>query len=350
VELIARLRAWSHSRQRLGNPAPSLPAALRSVVAVYSTHPTGPLALWARSRSFTADRYRRLDRDRRALRLPAMRRTVFLIPAEDAATVFTAVSASSTHALRPLKRHGISVTAYERYASRILAAAEEPSTRRELEETAGIAGEELGTVLRGLRYEGRLLAQAGDSLLTSPHRYVATSAVVPGGLAAGDADDALAWLAARYLSAYGPARVEDFAWWAGVPKGRAGKAVAAHETVDVGEGLLLPAADERAFTEVRRARGAVDLLPRWDAYTMGHAPEGRQRLVHPDVQSRVYTPIGVGLPGDGNPVVLVDGEAVATWTFTLEDGPDVQPFDTLGSRTRKRIEERLVAVAGLLGG
>jgi hypothetical protein len=82
---------------------------------------------------------------------------------------------------------------------------------------------------------------------------------------------------------------------------------------------------------------------------MGHAPSGRHRFVHPDVQSRVYTPIGAGLPGDGNPVVMVDGEAVATWTFTLKDGANVQPFDTLGPKIRARIDERLGAVVGLLG-
>jgi hypothetical protein len=83
---------------------------------------------------------------------------------------------------------------------------------------------------------------------------------------------------------------------------------------------------------------------------MGHAPDGRRRLVHPDVQKRVYTPIGVGLPGDGNPVVLVDGEAVATWTFTLKEGPAVQPFDTLVLAVRRRVDAKLDAIAALLTG
>jgi hypothetical protein len=75
----------------------------------------------------------------------------------------------------------------------------------------------------------------------------------------------------------------------------------------VGEGLLLPAADRPRFPRARPIRGTVDLLPKWDAYTMGHAPSGRRRLVDPDVQHLVYTPIGVGLAGDGNPVGLLAG-------------------------------------------
>jgi hypothetical protein len=132
---------------------------------------------------------------------------------------------------------------------------------------------------------------------------------MPEGLDAGESSDALAWLAGEYLRAYGPARVADFAWWAGVTKRAAANAIATHRTIDVGDDLVLPARDAKAFERVGKLRGTVELLPKWDSYTMGHAPDGRRRFVHPDVQRRVYTPIGTGFPGDGNPVVLVDGEA-----------------------------------------
>jgi hypothetical protein len=52
----------------------------------------------------------------------------------------------------------------------------------------------------------------------------------------------------------------------------------------------------------------VDILPKWDCYTMGYAPDGRGRFVHPDVQERVYTPAG-----DGLGVVLVGGTAAGAW-------------------------------------
>ncbi|HUP00182.1 MAG TPA: hypothetical protein VM737_01480 [Gemmatimonadota bacterium] len=74
---LERLRAWSYLRQRLAEPASGPGEALRAVVAVYATHPTAPVALWARTRSLTAAAYRRLDRDRRGLRIPGMRGTVF---------------------------------------------------------------------------------------------------------------------------------------------------------------------------------------------------------------------------------------------------------------------------------
>lgn len=350
MELVERLRAWSYVRQGLAEPAAGPGRALRAVVAVYATHPTAPLALWARTRSLTPSAYRRLDRERRALRIPGMRGTVFLAPRDLAARIFTAVRPPPARLLRSLRRHDISTREYEGLAERILAAAREPVRSDRLAEAAGLEGPPLGTVLRCLRLDDRLLALAGEPMTSSPHRYVATDAWAPRALDAGDRGEALAWLAGAYLGSYGPARVEDFAWWAGVGKRDAAAAVGSQATVDVGDGLLLPARRRAAFEKVRMPRGRVDLLPRWDAYTMGHAPDGRGRLVHPDLQERVYDPIGVGLPGDGNPVVLVDGQAVATWTFSLKEGGSVQPFDAMGPTIRGRVEERLEAVAGFLRG
>ena len=183
----------------------------------------------------------------------------------------------------------------------------------------------------------------------SPHRYVTTSAWVPEGLDA-DEEPAREWLAGEYLRAYGPARIDDFAWWSGLPKGAARKAIGFHDTTDVGGGLLLHSRDVGAYEKVKPLNKAIALLPRWDAYTMGYAPDGRERFVHPDVQADVYTPIGTGLAGDGNPVVLVDGEVVALWTFSQKEGPTVHPFVDLGTRTGNRVDARLQEVAGLLAG
>lgn len=41
---------------------------------------------------------------------------------------------------------------------------------------------------------------------------------------------------------------------------------------------------------------------------------------------------------------------VATWTFSLKEGAAVQPFDTLGPTIRRKVEERLEAIAGFLSG
>ena len=73
-------------------------------------------------------------------------------------------------------------------------------------------------------------------------------------------------------------------------KERAVAALGSVETVEVGDGYLLPSGDRGAFEAVKALeRGSVDLLPKWDCYTMGYAPDGRRRFVHPEAQARVYT-------------------------------------------------------------
>ena len=347
MEPTERLRAWTYRRQCLDEGALTPAKALAAVVAVYATHPTSPLALWARTPAFSPAKYRRIDRSGAGVRIPAMRRTVFLVPTRNAARIFSAVRSSEAHALRPLKRAGISTEEYGRYARRVMKA-KEPLTARELEDVVGVKGRELGVVLRCLRYEGRVLTLAGDSLNMTPHRYIATASWVPDGLEHPDIDKARGWLAGEYLRAYGPARVEDFRWWTGLPKKAAEEAITTLDTIDVGGGNLLLGADEAAFAKVKRVRNAVKLLPKWDAYTMAHAPDGRSRFVHPDVQAHVYTPIGIGLSGDGNPVILVDGEVVGLWTFSQKEGPKVLPFDPLGTRTRNLVDAQLDEIAGLL--
>jgi DNA glycosylase AlkZ-like len=348
MDIVQTLRAWTCERQRLGKPARTPEDALRSVVAVYATHPTCPLALAVRTRSLTADRYRRIDRSKKGVRIPAMRKTLFLVPAENASRIFSASKQPSTQIDKTLARTGLSKAEYARLAQRVLAAAEEPKPARELESEAGVKGGRLGAVLRSLRYEGRLLALATDALMSGTHRYVATTAWLDDQLDGEDRDEALSWLAGEYLRGYGPARAADLAWWAGITKGAAKKAIDAHETVDVDDGLLLLRRDEAAFGRVKRLHGTVDLLPKWDAYTMGYAPDGRHRFVHPDVQREVYTPIGTGLSGDGNPVILVDGEVAGLWTYSLKEGPHVEPFDRLGPKIRRQIDERLAALVHFL--
>jgi Winged helix DNA-binding domain len=350
VDMVDRLRAWTYARQRLGEPARSASDALRAVVAVYATHPTSPLALFARTRSLSADRYRRLDRSHSAVRIPAMRKTLFLVPTANAPRVFSATCRSAAEIRRTRARTTLSDAEFEGVAARVLEAARSPVRASDLHDAAGLKGQELGALLRCLRYEGRVLALAGDSLMMSAHAYVATAGWMKGGLDAAEAADGLSWLADEYLRACGPARVADFAWWAGVPKTRAAAALEAHATIDVGEGLLLRARDEPAFGRVKKLRGTVDLLPKWDAYTMGHAPDGRARFVHPDVQRAVYTPIGTGLAGDGNPVVLVDGQVAGLWSYTIKDGPRVEPFDTFGPSIRRKVDAEMDRLVAFLAG
>ena len=68
-----------------------------------------------------------------------------------------------------------------------------------------------------------------------------------------------------------------------------------------------------------RASG-VDLLPKWDAYTMGYPSGGRGRFADPDVAERLYD-----FRGDGMPVILVaysGGYLPAAWALAVGGAED----------------------------
>jgi hypothetical protein len=178
------------------------------------------------------------------------------------------------------------------------------------------------TAVRMMTYEG-LVLRLGTSLRADSPRYVAAEAWLGQSLAEADPDESLRWLAETYLRAYGPARVEDLAWWSGAPRGRARAALAGIGLVDVGGGLMLPADQEAAFARVAPPDAeAIDLLPKWDAYTMGYAPDGRQRLVDDAHLGRAYSTARTGgaggTSGDGLPLVLRGGRAVASWSHRFQ--------------------------------
>ncbi|HWM11346.1 MAG TPA: crosslink repair DNA glycosylase YcaQ family protein [Solirubrobacteraceae bacterium] len=325
--MIEQLRAFSYERQRLGRAAPNAARALQDVIAVYSSHPTAPLSLHARAEKMDAKAFHRL----KAVRLPAMRMSIHLLPAKTAHLAFHATPAPAADRKKRMKHFKFTPQRYEALRKQILKAATEPLTLPELREAVGAEPEELKGVSAQMTRDAELVRVGADSLRSNELRYVAVE------LEDADAEEALAWLAGEYLRAFGPIRVKDFVWWAGVTAGRAKQALAAHDTDEI-DGHLILATDVKAFEKAKPAKG-VDLLPKWDAYTMGYAPDGRDRFAHPDVVKECYD-----FRGDGRPVILVDGQAAGTW-----EKLEPQLFDKAGAGTRKAIDERLDAVKAFLG-
>ncbi len=332
--MLDRVRAFTYARQRLGRAAPDAATALDDVLAVYSSHPSAPLALHARSAAMSAEDFRAAAAG--ALRVPAMRGSIHLMPAAAAARAFRALPESAAATAARLRGFGIEEERYAELRALLLDAAAAPRTQKELATALGLAAEEVKGATATMTREGSMVRVGAPGLRSNALRYAAHA------IGEHDRDAALAWLAGEYLRTLGPARREDVVWWLGVPRGRADAALAAHATVDLGEGLLLRTADEQAFAAAPRPTG-VDLLGKWDPLTMGHAPDGRDRS---GMEARCYD-----VRGDGLPVVLVDGVAAGTWGLAargkrLEFSPEL--FEAPGARLRAAIERRAEEVAALL--
>ena len=327
--MIEELRAFTYERQRLGQAAPNPARALNDVIAVYSSHPSAPLSLHARTKTMTAAQFHKLD----VLRVPAMRQSIHLLPRKTAHLAFRATPAPPADRKKRMKHFKFTDKRYEELREQILAAATEPLTLPELREAVGAEANEFKGISAQMTRDGELLRVGAKSLRSNELRYVVVE------LEDADPDEALAWLAGEYLRAFGPVRPKDFQWWAGVGAGRAKQALAAHDTEELDGGLLIRSQDVKPFEKAKPAKNAVDLLPKWDSYTMGYAPDGRDRFAHPDVVKQCYD-----FRGDGRPVILVDGEAAGTW----EKGePDL--FDKVPAKTQRLIDERLAAVKAFLG-
>ena len=333
LDIVERLRAWSHRRQRLDCSAPDPLSALHDVVAVYSAHPSGALALHARTPGQTAAGFADLESRRQAVRIVAMRGSAFLVPAATADRLIAATR-------RPLPRsylaaRGLDAPTYARLKPRILAAIAEPLTPTQLRSALHVARDDQRPyfAMRAMAREGLVIRVGTGRVRTDDVRWVATEAWLGRPFDDVDPNQALGWLAGAYLDAFGPARAGDLAWWVGVPRGRAATALKTVSTIDIGEGLLLPAAlgDAWAATEPIDPE-AVTVVGKWDPYPMGYAPDGRGRFLdeaHLDLAySTRETRVGA-TSGDAFPVILRGGRAVATWTYRLAGyrmDVEIRPF------------------------
>jgi len=323
--------------------------ALRAVVAVYSTHPTAPLTLLSRMASLEPAAYRDLEQQRQAVRIVGMRGSAFLVPTDFAAALFSATRSSTDRLQGRLTYANLDFETYERLVPAVLECCSTPLTPSELRACLPVA-DDVYMVARILARQGRII-RVGASLRTDQLRYVATTAWLGQPLTEIDRQDALVWLAEAYVRAFGPIRVADFAWWSGSPRRAAALALERVNTVSR-DGLLLLAEDAAEFDRVERVdTDRIDVLPKWDSYIMGYAPDGRQRFIEDRYLKLAYTSVA-GSPGatagDGLPLVLRGGQAVASWSHRLTGNQlviSVRPF-----ADDPRLDESAFAAIGALLG
>ena len=233
----------------------------------------------------------------------------------------------------------------------VLAAAAEPGAVGDLRERLAAAGhdgaswasgERLRVLVSLLSASGDLVALGGASLSSNAMRYVDRRAWLQGD--AGDGPDggpSRGRGAMRGWRGCTCGHSDQLAWRTsrGGPDGPAGgrrTALAAHDTVDVGDGLRLLAVDLPAYEAVVPVPRVLTLLPKWDAWTMGYPLDGRGRFIDREVHDRVFD-------GDGNGLAMVlrGGRAIGAWAHRGERGRmavDLDLFEPLRTAEREVLE------------
>ena len=140
-----------------------------------------------------------------------------------------------------------------------------------------------------MAFERKLLRFGAKSLRSNIISYVSTEAWNGTAFDKIDQEKAQIWLAKKYLGAFGPARIKDFQWWAGTTLTKAKAAFSEIDTVALGTDLLLLKEDLSAFESFKlKSSDSLDILPQWDNYIMGYAPDGRERFVSTEMQHHIY--------------------------------------------------------------
>ncbi len=310
---LEQIRWWSWRRQRLDRSCRGIDDCLRSIVGVCSANPQGALSLLARVPRVMQGMVDGAIESRAALRLPAMRRTVWMLHAETAHLAFRATETFAPYQWQ-LNREGISDDEYARLEREILLAAGRPMTADVIREAIKDPPEKLGPVIQALCAEGKLLRIKPKTASSNTFGYCATRVWLGHEIAEADPAEALVWLAGDYLKGYGPVTVEDFAWWTGAKRADAETALRAHDPADLDAGLLMWPTDLKAFAGTRPFANRVNLLPAWDPYTMGYAAASRARFADPSILPYLYDK-----GGNAAPVILIEGAVGGLWDYTLSD-------------------------------
>ena len=316
------------------------------MIGVSSLNPHGPLSLLARvPRLLKGAAVEGVISTKRAARIPAMRRQLFMVPMETAPAILAATRSEAPYR-SALRRAGIDDEQFKKLRHDVLLAAGFPKTEDEIYEALRNPPDDLGPVLNAMSSEGVLLRIKSPNIRSNDFTFAATKVWVGKEMKNLSQEEALAWLAGGYLAAFGPVTYEDFAWWAGVKPEQAAAALDEHDPARLSDGLLIHRKDERALEGTRAHLGRVNLLPKQDCYTMGYAPNGRARFVHSSLLPVAYDGLG-----NAQPLVLVEGEVQGTWGFRGAGDRitiSIQMFESLEPRLQAALEAEAELVGNFL--
>jgi hypothetical protein len=286
--------------------------------------------------------------DRSLVKTWLMRGTLHLAKSDDLPLYIGAMSALWKSQMRPswLKYMQTTEAEFWKIVDQIGAALDgRPLTREELIGIVGKGKSEHVRQLLGSGWGGMLKPAARSGLLcfgpnlgqsvtfVRPEKWLPSWRPV-------NQDKALAVMAGRYLSAFGPATKGDFArWWGPWPGvGNAAWSALKDELVTVSvDGVTMQILD-KDVDSLRKARidEPVQLLPGFDTYLMGHAR--RDHLV-----DRVYASRVSRTAGWISACVILNGEVIGTWTHVIKNRTlqiTVTPFRRMAASVTSEVKKR----------
>ncbi|MFL7793984.1 MAG: winged helix DNA-binding domain-containing protein [Anaerolineae bacterium] len=164
-------------------------------------------------------------------------------------------------------------------------------------------------------------------------------------------DEARVWLLRRYLSAFGPATLDDVQWWTGLTKGETEEAFGgiasevAQVTIDgLDDAHLMLAKDAEGLRDFTPPDDPyVFLLPSLDPYIMGY--RDRCRFLAAEHRKKVFDRAGNAVP-----TVWVDGRVVGVWGQHKDGRIFHELFESMGDAERGLLADEVQRLEGFLEG
>ena len=324
----------------------------------------GQMSLWARVKGVgVRDVDFAIWNNHSLVRAWAMRRTMFLLPSNQLAVFVRGTTRRAAYHFRHALSRGGSQEKLDKLLDAVLEALPEPRTRSQLAESLS---KTYGYKLKSKPGGGWGIkrpvpwVQVGKTLLPVGwllHVIAARDVIVSG---PGDGNEATyvradkwvpQWkdmpvekaereLLVRYLRAFEPSTLQDFALWAGMYVRDAKPIWQAEEEnlveVDVeGWKASVLKSDLSSLEQAELEDPVVRLLPYFDSFLLGH--KSHKNIVDQNSHKKVYRD-----QGWVSPVVLVDGRAQGVWNYQQNKNNltvQVTPFSKVSSTVATRIKE-----------
>jgi hypothetical protein len=365
-------------RQFLDHPFPSktILEMIRAIGWIYSPGCSTPyLSLWSRSSTFKAgDLDKLVFEDRKLIQLETLRGCTMLVPRDQASVALRIRTRTFTELSKQARQQmPISDPDMEKLKTALLNALH--SGHKTLEQLARLVpgnlvkdfGPDLKRIgltnsltlaINLLREEGKVLKQQGKKRLDSTeYSFVLTSNVVP------EADpynlrmeEACAQLAAQYFRAEAPARVKDFAWWAGINvtdaikgAGEVKPKLVAIPVEGTKDEFLISESDLDAFANFKAPEAAINFIPYRDTYLKGQR-EVVNRFVPTEHADKPFSRWKGKLINDPLATIIFNGRVVGVWEWNEdEEEVDLLFFDSsIPKSVEKAIHKRANELAGFI--
>ncbi len=352
--------AFTLRQQHLAQPVEQPLETMRRVVAIQAQYSASiPIALWARNASLSqAWVNHALFETKVLIKTWCLRGTIHVLPSADLAMMVQAIGQQqvSEYGYFMKTRRGVERQEIQKLNKAILRAlGQRPLSRSELHRAvpklASIEGASWGLDVKGLAFVGELVLADSDGNETRFARRNIWLSELSWQLPS--EEEARRELLLRYLAAYGPATMQDFAHWSGL-KMKTVKAIfdgCAPDLMmtDIAEWrgtYYIRCQDEPLLRADNEVPAAVCLLPKFDPLLMGYSDKAR--FIGEENLRRVYRPAA-----QVEAVVLLQGRAAATWRASLRGSQlrlSIAPLRHLNKREQTLMKSKAEQLTTFLGG